>query len=388
MTADISRNIDLLLTSPSRQSFEERVKCLRLSSALEKKAVLANRVIGQTGFSMPKLSEQDEKELSGEVLLQRHRFTELVFEEHSFRQAAISVIQNIYLFRDRRIFFSSGDVTGEAERQQALLLLTDQSNSSPPLSKTFQHNIMARIWGRIVSCGDEELLHNERFEELQQIVTNLNTIRNIYMVLTTGLVSNLTRHVNKLYRQSVTREDAHQIGSIGVAKASYRYHYRTGRRFAAYASHWVKKEVQRQALDGRLIKISTNLIEKISAAARSGDCEAEKTMNASLEKATSYLLDHHAMAAISENRSEEFDNPVETVESDDMHKLLESAIENVLSQKTGDVIRRRYGLSPYCGNEQSVIDIANTYGVSRGSIYQLESSGLQKLGKHLSLQLS
>lgn len=335
---------------------------------------------------MPRLSEEDEKELSGEVLLQRHRFTELIFEDRTFRQAAISVVQNIYLFRDRRIFFSSGDVTGEAERQQALLLLTDFSYSSPPLSKTFRHNIMARIWGRIVSCGDEELLNNDTFTQLQQIVTNLNTIRNIYMVLTTGLVSKLTSRVNRLYSQSVTIEDAHQIGAIGVARASYRYHYRTGRRFAAYASYWVKKEVQRQALDGRLIKISANLIEKISAAARSGDSDAEEKMNASLEQATSYLLDHHAVAAISENTSAEFGNPVDAVESEIMHQLLEAAIEKVLSKKTGDVIRRRYGLFPYKGKEQSVIDIARTYGVSRGSIYQLETSGLKKLSRHFSRQ--
>lgn len=386
MTQHTSNNIDLLLTSPSEHSFEERVKLLRLSSALEKKALLANRMTENSGFAMPRLSEEDEKELSGEVLLQRHRFTELIFEDRTFRQAAISVVQNIYLFRDRRIFFSSGDVTGEAERQQALLLLTDFSYSAPPLSKTFRHNIMARIWGRIVSCGDEALLNNDTFTQLQQIVTNLNTIRNIYMVLTTGLVSKLTSHVNRLYSQSVTIEDAHQIGAIGVARASYRYHYRTGRRFAAYASHWVKKEVQRQALDGRLIKISANLIEKISTAARSGDSDAEEKMNASLEQATSYLLDHHAVAAISENTSEEFGNPVDAVESENMHQLLEAAIEKVLSKKTGDVIRRRYGLSPYKGKEQSVIDIARTYGVSRGSIYQLETSGLKKLSRHFSRQ--
>lgn len=388
MTENTSHNIDLLLTNPTPLSFEERVKQLRLSSALEKKALLANRITVNSGMSVPRLTEQDEKELSGEVLLQRHRFTELIFEDRSFRQSAISVIQNIYLFRDRRIFFSSGDVTGEAERQQALMLLTDFSLTSPPLSKTFQHNIMARIWGRIVSCGDEELLHNKQFEELQKVVNNLNTIRNIYMVLTTGLVSKLTRQVNRLYSQSVTTEDAHQIGTIGVARASYRYHYRAGRRFAAYASHWVKKEVQRQALDGRLIKISSNLLEKISVAARTGNSEAECKMNASLEQATSYLLDHHAMAAISENRSEEFQNPVDSVEYDNMLQLLEAAIDTVLPTKTGDVIRRRYGLSPYKGKEQSVIDIANTYGVSRGSIYQLESSGLQKLSKHFSQQLS
>lgn len=388
MTVNSANNIDLLLTNPSASSFEERVKCLRLSAGLEKKSLLANRVTGSIGFGRPRLNEEDEKELSSEVLLQRHRFTELVFEDRAFRQAAISVVQNIYLFRDRRIFFSSGDAAGEAERQQALLLLTDSSYTEPPLTKTFQHNIMARIWGKIVSCGNEALLDNDRFAQLQQVVTNLNTIRNIYMVLTTGLISKLTRNVNRLYSQSVTLDDAQQIGTIGVARASYRYHYRAGHRFASYASYWVKKEVQRQALDGRLIKISANLLEKISVAARTGDKEAEEKMHASLEQATSYLLDHHAVAAISENTAQEFDNPVLTVENDNMRQLLEVAIEEILPKKTGDVIRRRYGLSPYSGKEQSVIDIANVYGVSRGSIYQLEASGLKKLNSHLSRQLA
>jgi DNA-directed RNA polymerase sigma subunit (sigma70/sigma32) len=63
--------------------------------------------------------------------------------------------------------------------------------------------------------------------------------------------------------------------------------------------------------------------------------------------------------------------------------LLLKAIDQNLSQKSGDIIKRRYGLPPYLGEEQSVVSISREYGVTRSSIYQLEQSALQKLQKHL-----
>ena len=79
------------------------------------------------------LTEADEKELATEMLLARHKFTTLVFENRTFRQAAITVIQNIYLFRRRKIFFGTFDTPAEQERQEALLLFS-QSPASASVS--------------------------------------------------------------------------------------------------------------------------------------------------------------------------------------------------------------------------------------------------------------
>lgn len=386
MTTTVSNSLDLLVTNPSALSFDERVRRLRLSTKLTEKAIKANALLRSGSVSIPYLSTEDEKELSSEVLLQRHQFTDLIFRYERFRQAAISVIQNIYLFRDRKIFFGSGK-SGEQERQEALLLLTDNTIKTVPLAKAFQHNILARIWGRLVSTADERLLESESYEELQEVVSNLNTLRNIYMALTTRLVGKLTRNINDLYKQSITHEDAYQIGSFGVAKASYRFHHSSGYRFSTYASHWVQKEIQRQALDGRLIKVSSHLIEKLSKYGREGNVEEEKQVHGVLEQATAHLLDQSALQNSSPVDSQSVD-PVDVLENKHLLNLVGKAVDSLLSEKGRDVIRRRYGLPPYEGQEQTIIDIAKEYGVTRGAVYQLEDAAMKKLNAHLQIQLS
>ncbi|PID77648.1 MAG: hypothetical protein CSB24_00450 [Deltaproteobacteria bacterium] len=365
MTTRQHISTDLLAAVSSTATFEERVKRLRLSSRLEEKAVLANRIFSMETTVLPYLLPDDEKELGSEVLLQRHKFTDLVFRFGPFRQAAISVIQNIYLFRNRKIFFGSG-LSGEQERQEALLLLTDKRRQSVPLARAFQHNILARIWGRIISIADENLQASDEYAELLEIIENINTLRNIYMVLTTRLVAKLTGNISSLYRQSISRKDAAQIGSFGVARAAYRYHHSCGYRFSTYAASWVKKEIQRQALDGRLIKISPYLLEKIA-----------KNVEDDADIPSVKLSEQSDFIDLPES-----DTPADILEKRLMLEMLIEAVDKLLPGKGGDIIRRRYGLPPYEG-EQSIIDIAGTYGVTRGSIYQLEAAALKKLADYL-----
>lgn len=383
MTTERLKSVDLLLVPPSIQSFEERVKELRLSRRLEQKTIQANSIARGGGVVVPHLSEDDEKELSTEALLQRHRFTELIFQEPSFKQSAVSVIQNIYLFRDRKIFFGTGDDGGEQERQEAFLMLTDKTLRSVPLSRTFQHNIIARIWGRIVTTASSKLQESPEYGKMQEIVSNLNTLRNIYMVLTTKLVGKLSKNINDLYRQSVTWEDACQISSFGVAKAAYRYHHSSGYRFSTYASQWVRKEIQRQALDGRLIKLSAHFIERLSTSFRAGTEDEDGLLNV-LNTATMDLQADPVEPGVAETAFSQ--DPLDMFEKQDIHRVLVKAVDKVLSDKAGDVIRRRYGLDPYEGQEQSVVEIAGQYGVTRSSIYQLEAAAVKKLSDHLQQQ--
>ncbi len=383
MTTERLKSVDLLLVPPSVKSFEERVKELRLSRRLEQKTIQANSIARGGGVVVPHLSEDDEKELSTEALLQRHRFTELIFQEPSFKQSAVSVIQNIYLFRDRKIFFGTGDDGGEQERQEAFLMLTDKTLRSVPLSRTFQHNIIARIWGRIVTTASSKLQESPEYGKMQEIVSNLNTLRNIYMVLTTKLVGKLSKNINDLYRQSVTWEDACQISSFGVAKAAYRYHHSSGYRFSTYASQWVRKEIQRQALDGRLIKLSAHFIERLSTSFRAGTEDEDGLLNV-LNTATMDLQADPVEPGVAETAFSQ--DPLDMFEKQDIHRVLVKAVDKVLSDKAGDVIRRRYGLDPYEGQEQSVVEIAGQYGVTRSSIYQLEAAAVKKLSDHLQQQ--
>ncbi len=380
--------IDLLRTTPSLVCFSERVLELELSSGLEKKILESQSPLANYNRSSarpyPALSRQDEKELATEMLLYRHTFTELTFQTRDFRQAALTVIQNIYLFSNRKIFFNSTASSSEKERQEALLIFSQPSSRATlPLVNTFQHLIIARVWNRILTTTRQtpETKNDKFFRELHSVVERLNTLRNIYMLLTSGLVRKLVKNINAIYKESITYEDAVQIGSFGIARAAYRYHQSCGVRFTTYASNWVFKEIQRQALQGRLIKISSNTVEKYSRAAKERNREklqkfaTELTCRTALQSSCEVLpprKDILSSRSLSEN-----------LEAKELQRDLLQAIDQNLSAKSGDVIKRRYGLPPYGGQEQSVIDISALYGVTRGSIYQLEQTALKKLALSL-----
>jgi RNA polymerase sigma factor (sigma-70 family) len=200
-----------------------------------------------------------------------------------------------------------------------------------------------------------------------------------------GLVRKLAARINAIYKESVTFEDAVQIGCFGVARASYRYHPSSRVRFSTFSANWVFKEIQRQSLEGRLIRLSSNTVERYSRAVQNQDtenlikfltCIKDKTPideASSLENCSSYIsgqnLDYFPLAGNFESR--------------EIHAILLRAIDEQLSTKSSDIIKRRYGFPPYRGKEQSIIAISKIYEVTRGSIYQLEKKALKKLVCHL-----
>lgn len=374
-----SNIVDILRAAPSDRSFSERVNQLCLSQKLEEKILRRHAAgFGNRLDERDYLTEMEEKELATEVLLSRHKFTCLVFENRKFKQAAITIIQNIYLFRQRKIFFGTTDKTGEEERQEALILFSQSpENASIPLAKSFQHLILARVWDRIINQANESFLESQPFKELHEIVEQLNTLRNIYMLLSISLVHKLTRQISAVYKQSITMEDASQIGSFGIARAAYRYHPSTGLRFSTYAARWIQKEIQRQSLEGRLIRISANLVEQLARAAREGDIREQEEIYDKLLRATAQISLGEENSPIASSASTE-KNPQITAEHRDIAAKLLTAIET-LPVKSRDIILRRYGLGPYLGKEQSVIEISKVYGVTRSSIYQLEQTALKKL---------
>jgi RNA polymerase sigma factor (sigma-70 family) len=381
--------IDLLATIPSRVSFADRLRSLTLSGPLEEKILFENSfpngLCGQNRKTAV-LTVDDEKELACEVLRQRHLFTEYLLTTQHFRQAVLTVVQNIYLFSNRKIFFSSQETSTENERREALLLFSSSTSStSIPLAKTLQHLIIARVWNRILAQARREDLTDTHFLALAAVVEKLNTLRNIYVLLTTGLVKKLAAQINSLYKQSVTYEDAVQIGAIGIARAAYRYHPSRGVRFSTFAAHWVLREIQQQALSGRLLRISSNTIEALSKAGRNEDETKINKLKKIVESTT----------PVDGDRCEAFDvavyceqathppSPADNCEAGQRHHLLLQSIDHLLCRKSGDIIKRRYGLPPYQGKQQSIIAISREYQVTRSSIYQREQAALKKLKLHL-----
>lgn len=383
--------IDLLATTPSKVPFVTRVQDLSLSPLLEQKVLQQEGRLPSAPHAISNgcrhLTVADEKELATEMLLLRHRFTEFIFQSGTFRQAALTIIQNIYLFQNRKIFFgTSHSVSSEEERQQALRLFsTPPATKSLSLANTFHHLILARVWNRILSQATDKKLQEQQYIELHTVVEKLNTLRNIYILLSTGLVKKLATRINDIYKESVSFDDAVQIGSFGIARAAYRYHQSSGIRFSTYAAHWVFKEIQRQSLQGRLIRISSHTVEQYSKASKNAETENISKYLTRIECATttgdSIFLGDESTTSL--DTAPNYGSLAEDLESRQLHGTLRQAIDLLLSDKCSDIIKRKYGFPPYQDQEQSAISISKVYGVTRGSIYQLEQAALKKLHHHL-----
>ena len=137
-------------------------------------------------------------------------------------------------------------------------------------------------------------------------------------------------------------------------------------------------------LSGRLIRLSANTVEKYTKAIKTENIENLNKYIRRIQNATTTsenISASNLFVEYSDNALEDT-SPAREIESSDLKASLINAIDLLLSEKSADIIRRRYGLPPYQNKEQSVISISQEYGVTRGSIYQLEQSALKKLNQH------
>lgn len=313
------------------------------------------------------------------MLFHNHRFTENVLGSNKFRQAALTVIQNIYLFRNRHIFFQPPTDNTAEERNLALQLFSDVRKEELPIAMSLRHAVLARIWSRIISTADDEFFMQPSFLQLHGIVENLNTLRNIYMLFSSRLLRKLAGTVSSVYRQSLPYEDRVQVGSFGIARAAYRYHPSIGIRFSTYATGWFYKEIQRQALEGRLVRISSNMVEQYARIKKQSSQDRPGEQLPALSDAVTPgdedLSQTHWFEA--------GDDHTQGIEDREQIDILLRAIDHELSHRNADIIRRRYGLHPYRNRPQSVMEIAAFYAMTRGRVYQIEQQVLGHLRKHL-----
>lgn len=382
-----SNIVDLLWAEPSTVEFEDRVRRLQLSEELENKVLDCH---DEQRHSLSKshlngaLAAKEEQELAAEVLYYRYRFTLCTLRHKSFRQAALTVIQNIFLFQNRHIFFQPF-ANLEEERSEALEIF---SSPAPPesisLKKSFRHPVLARIWARIVTTTEEQIYQSPALLELHSIVEKLNTLRNIYMLFSARLIRTLAHKINPVYKQSLSHEDALQVGYFGVARAAYRYHHSSGVRFSTYAANWIFKEFQQQSLNGRLIRISSNVVENYSRSRKASPLEHSLETCLPLPDAVAVEDEQELDAGRGDYFGQNKNSPEGLFEKSEDRSLLKEAVDTELNRRSADILRRRFGLPPYESTPQSIIEIAETYGLTRGRVYQIEQHALEKLRSNLS----
>ena len=152
-------------------------------------------------------------------------------------------------------------------------------------------------------------------------------------------------------------EDLSQIGLIGLIEAVDKFDGGKGFRVITYAKWWIRKEIEEAA--GKTRK------------------ESSTTPFSRLVKNEPDFDEEAFISSLGDNS----ENPVEEecIENE-KHYRVRKALER-LSGRDSDIINRHYGLDGR--EEESFNDIAESYGLSKARIHQLEQAAFNSLRSEL-----
>ena len=218
----------------------------------------------------------------------------------------------------------------------------------------------------------------------------------------------LVFHVaGKYLHRGLSLPDLVQEGMLGLLKAIDRFDHRRGFRFSTYATWWIRHHIGRALSDkSRLIRVPVHVQEsyqRLNAIGRqlASDLGREATTS---ELASAAGLD---ISTIEQVREAVRSNPVsldqrlgddedrtrhdllaipdaeaasafESIHRQSMARAARHQMEKHLSRVEIDVLRKRFALDGG-DREWTLQEVADTYGLSRERIRQIQDKALQKL---------
>lgn len=193
------------------------------------------------------------------------------------------------------------------------------------------------------------LLKNENNKEAKEVLVERNM--------------RLVAHISKKYSNSgEDLDDLISIGTIGLIKAIDTFNLNKGIRLATYASKCIENEI--------LMNIRSNKKNK---------------MQVSLQDPIGVDKEGNAISLI-DILGTDADYIIDTVELKLKISKLYEKIEKVLTKRENEIIKLRYGLTPYGYKTQR--EIAQKLNISRSYVSRIEKKALKKLKKELKLEKS
>ncbi|MEJ2148527.1 MAG: sigma-70 family RNA polymerase sigma factor [Chloroflexota bacterium] len=202
--------------------------------------------------------------------------------------------------------------------------------------------------------------------------------------------------------QGLPFPDLIQEGNVGLMRAVDKYDYKRGNRFSTYATWWIRQAITRAlAQKTRTIRIPLHMTERIRQMYRTAQLleqqlgrrptpeEIAEEMELPAESVRGMMdASQHAIALerpVGDDGDSEFGDFIEDQDSPEpaeaaAHHLLQETIEEVLSELTprqAHILRLRFGLGG--GEQHTLEEIANKFGLSRERIRQLEKEALRRL---------
>jgi len=196
--------------------------------------------------------------------------------------------------------------------------------------------------------------------------------------------------------------DLIQEGNIGLMKATDKFEYRRGFKFATYATWWIRQAITRAIADqARTIRVPVHMIENINKLNRTSRSlvqeygreptneEIAKKMDfpvskvrkiikiaqvpISLETPIGVEKDHHLGDLMEDPGAI---SPTESMLKMSLKEQTESALKT-LAPREEEIIKMRFGLRD--GREHTLEEVGRRFSVTRERIRQIEARALQKL---------
>ncbi len=238
----------------------------------------------------------------------------------------------------------------------------------------------------------------ERAELISQIEQAQEAREHLGRANTRLVVSIAKRYMG----QGLPFPDLIQEGNVGLMRAVDKYDYTRGNRFSTYATWWIRQAITRAlAQKTRTIRIPLHMTERIRQMYRTAQIleqelgrrptpeEIAAEMDIPTENVRSMMdASQHAIALerpVGDDGDSEFGDFIEDQDTPEpaeaaAHHLLQETIEEVLSELTprqAHILRLRFGLGG--GEQHTLEEIANKFGLSRERIRQLEKEALRRL---------
>ena len=239
---------------------------------------------------------------------------------------------------------------------------------------------------------------SERAELIAQIEQAQEAREHLGRANTRLVVSIAKRYMG----QGLPFPDLIQEGNVGLMRAVDKYDYKRGNRFSTYATWWIRQAITRAlAQKTRTIRIPLHMTERIRQMYRTAQIleqelgrrptpeEIAAEMDIPTENVRSMMdASQHAIALerpVGDDGDSEFGDFIEDQDTPEpaeaaAHHLLQETIEEVLSELTprqAHILRLRFGLGG--GEQHTLEEIANKFGLSRERIRQLEKEALRRL---------
>lgn len=220
------------------------------------------------------------------------------------------------------------------------------------------------------------------------------TVSNLRLVLSV---------VKRYQGQGLPLEDLVQEGNVGLIRAVDRYDWRRGFRFSTYATWWIRQQASRAVADkGRTIRTPVHTrdtmwrisreaeeLERASGCVPSVEVLAQRlSMSAAKVSALMARMEEPSSlhepdtfgkaptdALVDESLSS---NPLAMVGRASQIRYLDELLTR-LDSKGAAVIRFKYGLDE--GNERTLEQTGEHFGVTRERIRQIEASSIKKLNQ-------